>query len=162
MCCDERRLQDRRDFAADSAWSDQTAAHEFYDCVDEHFGWAESAKNKRERAIFLQRAVAWLEVAQQWEADLHTDLETTDSVLRMERTSAIRLLRALLAVGLRQRESMADAAIRSVAVQAGLDKFDAAHQHRAGSLKPEKRSRRCSLRSVGGPQGRIVEVSRGC
>jgi hypothetical protein len=51
------------------AWSDQvTAAHEFYDYADEHFGWAESAKTERERAIFLQIAAAWLEVAQQWEA----------------------------------------------------------------------------------------------
>jgi hypothetical protein len=44
----------------------------------------------------------------------------------MEREAAIRLLRALVAAGLRQRESMANAAIRSVAVQAGLDEFDAA------------------------------------
>ena len=47
----------------------------------------------------------------------------------MEREAAIRLLRALVAVGLHQRESMANAAIRSVAVQAGLDEFDAAHQY---------------------------------
>jgi hypothetical protein len=44
------------------------AAHEFYDYADEHFGWAETAKTERERAIFLQMAAAWLEVAQQWEA----------------------------------------------------------------------------------------------
>jgi hypothetical protein len=48
---------------------------------------------------------------------------------KMEREAAIRLLRALVAVGLRQRESMANAAIRSVAVQAGLDEFDAARQY---------------------------------
>jgi hypothetical protein len=47
----------------------------------------------------------------------------------MEREAAIRLLRALVAVGLRQRESMANAAIRSLAIQAGLDDFDAAHQY---------------------------------
>jgi hypothetical protein len=44
------------------------ATHEFYDYADEHFGWAETAKTERERAIFLQMAAAWLEVAQQWEA----------------------------------------------------------------------------------------------
>jgi hypothetical protein len=54
---------------AGGAWSDQVAAaHEFYDYADEHFGWAETAKTERERAIFLQMAAAWLEVAQQWEA----------------------------------------------------------------------------------------------
>ena len=46
----------------------------------------------------------------------------------MEREAAIRLLRALVAVGLRQRESMANTAIRSIAVQAGLDDFDAAYR----------------------------------
>jgi hypothetical protein len=45
-----------------------SSAHEFYDYADEHFGWAETAKTERERAIFLQMAAAWLEVAQQWEA----------------------------------------------------------------------------------------------
>jgi hypothetical protein len=44
------------------------AAHEFYDYADEHFGWAETARTERERAIFLQMAAAWLEAAQQWEA----------------------------------------------------------------------------------------------
>jgi hypothetical protein len=39
---------------------------EFYKNADEHFGWAESAKTERERAIFLQMAAAWLEVAQKW------------------------------------------------------------------------------------------------
>jgi len=47
----------------------------------------------------------------------------------MENEAAIRLLRALVAVGLRQRESMANAAIRSVAGQAGLDEFHAALQY---------------------------------
>jgi hypothetical protein len=47
----------------------------------------------------------------------------------MERETAIRLLRALVAAGLRQRESMANAAIRSLAGQAGLDEFDMAHQY---------------------------------
>lgn len=44
------------------------AAQEFYNYADEHFGWAETAKTERERAIFLQMAAAWLEVAQRWEA----------------------------------------------------------------------------------------------
>ena len=44
------------------------AAQEFYNYADEHFGWAETAKTERERAIFMQMAAAWLEVAQQWEA----------------------------------------------------------------------------------------------
>jgi hypothetical protein len=44
----------------------------------------------------------------------------------MERETAIRLLRALVAVGLRQRESMANTSIRGVARQAGLVEFDAA------------------------------------
>jgi hypothetical protein len=39
-------------------------AKEFYESADEHFGWAETAKTERERAIFLQMAAAWLEVAQ--------------------------------------------------------------------------------------------------
>jgi hypothetical protein len=58
-----------RDFTAGGAWSDKvTAAYDFYDYADEHFDWAETAKTERERAIFLQMAAAWLEVAQQWEA----------------------------------------------------------------------------------------------
>jgi hypothetical protein len=57
-----------RYFTAGGAWSDQVAAHEFYEHADEHFAWAETAKTERERAIFLQMAAAWLEVAQQWEA----------------------------------------------------------------------------------------------
>ena len=51
-------------------------AHDFYDHADEHFGWAETAKTERERAIFLQMAAAWLEVAQNWEAA--TPLEKGD------------------------------------------------------------------------------------
>ena len=42
-------------------------SQEFYDYADEHFGWADTAKTEHERAIFLQMAAAWLEVAQQWE-----------------------------------------------------------------------------------------------
>ena len=45
---------------------DVLSAEEFYKNADEHFGWAESAKTERERAIFLQMAAAWLEVAQKW------------------------------------------------------------------------------------------------
>jgi hypothetical protein len=48
------------------------AAQEFYNYADEHFGWAETAKTERERAIFLQMAAAWLEVAQHWEALMTT------------------------------------------------------------------------------------------
>jgi hypothetical protein len=44
--------------------------HEFYDYADEHFGWAETANTERERAIFLQMAAAWLEVAQQSETGI--------------------------------------------------------------------------------------------
>jgi hypothetical protein len=47
----------------------------------------------------------------------------------MEREAAIRLLRALVAVGLRQRESMANATIRSVAFQAGLGEFEEAQRY---------------------------------
>lgn len=55
-------------------WSDQvSSAQEFYDHADEHFGWAETAKTERERAIFLQMAAAWLEVAQIWEFPFQVD-----------------------------------------------------------------------------------------
>ena len=40
------------------------SAEQFYDHADEHFGWAETARTERERAIFLQMAAAWLQVAQ--------------------------------------------------------------------------------------------------
>jgi hypothetical protein len=43
------------------------SAEKFYDYADEHFGWAETARTDRERALFLQMAAAWLEVAQRWE-----------------------------------------------------------------------------------------------
>ena len=75
----------------------------------------------------------------------------------MEREAAIRLLRALVAAGLRQRESMANAAIRSIAGQAELDEFDAAQQTRrrsAGRLWRSygggfsSRSRRASDRAL--------------
>ena len=56
--------------AAAALWSyPMSLSQEFYDYADEHFGWADTAKTERERAIFLQMAAAWLEVAQQWEAD---------------------------------------------------------------------------------------------
>ena len=44
-----------------------SSAQDFYDYADEHFGWAETARTERERAIFFQMAAAWLEVAQRWE-----------------------------------------------------------------------------------------------
>jgi hypothetical protein len=43
------------------------SAEKFYDYADEHFAWAETARTERERAILLQMAAAWLEVAQKWE-----------------------------------------------------------------------------------------------
>ena len=43
------------------------SAQDFYDYADEHFGWAETARTERERAIFFQMAAAWLAVAQRWE-----------------------------------------------------------------------------------------------
>jgi hypothetical protein len=36
------------------------SAEKFYDYADEHFGWAETARTERERAIFFQMAAAWL------------------------------------------------------------------------------------------------------
>ena len=48
----------------------------------------------------------------------------------MERDAAIRLMRALVARGLGQSDSMANVAIRSIAVQAGLDdQFDPALEY---------------------------------
>jgi hypothetical protein len=44
-----------------------SSARHFYDNADEHYGWAETAKTERERAVFLQMAAAWLEVAEKWE-----------------------------------------------------------------------------------------------
>ena len=58
--------------------------------------------------------------------------------------------------GMRQRESMANAAIRSLAIQGGLDDFEAAHQYarqQGWLLKRERLSRRCSRQPDGGPQG---------
>ena len=52
------------------------SAHEFYDYADEHFGWAGTATAERERAIFLQMAAAWLEVAQQWEAESQAKMKS--------------------------------------------------------------------------------------
>jgi hypothetical protein len=72
----------------------------------------------------------------------------------MERQAAIRLLRALVAVGLRQRDSMANASIRSVAIQAGLDEFDAARRYATEQcwlVKEGRRFRQCSLPRAGGP-----------
>jgi hypothetical protein len=45
-----------------------SSAEKFYDHANEHFGWAETARTERERAIFLQMVAAWLEVAQSREA----------------------------------------------------------------------------------------------
>ena len=43
------------------------SAEQFYEHADEHFTWAQTARTERERAIFLQMAAAWLEVAQRWD-----------------------------------------------------------------------------------------------
>jgi hypothetical protein len=48
----------------------------------------------------------------------------------MERDAAIRLVRALVARGVGQSDSMANVAIRNIAAQAGLDdQFDAALEY---------------------------------
>jgi hypothetical protein len=70
---------------------------------------------------------------------LHSEKLTKDYFCRLEaelpsseqRRSGTRWKReaAMVAVGLRQREPMANAAIRTVAAQAGLDEFDAAHRY---------------------------------
>jgi hypothetical protein len=57
---------------------DVLLAEEFYKNADEHFSWAETAKTERERAIFLQMAAAWLEVAQKWEAAAPTLATSSD------------------------------------------------------------------------------------
>jgi hypothetical protein len=44
-----------------------SSAEDFYSFADEHFGWAATAKTERERAMFLQMATAWLEVAHRGE-----------------------------------------------------------------------------------------------
>jgi hypothetical protein len=75
-CCVFPNLGNERDAgrAVGKAFGaiDVLSADEFYKNADEHFGWAESAKTERERAIFLQMAAAWLEVAQKWEAEAPT------------------------------------------------------------------------------------------
>jgi hypothetical protein len=43
------------------------SALDFHDYADEYFGWAETARSERDRAMFLHLAAAWLEVVQQWE-----------------------------------------------------------------------------------------------
>jgi hypothetical protein len=48
-----------------------SSAQDLYDYADEHFAWAATARTERERAIFLQMAAAWLEVAQKWETAAH-------------------------------------------------------------------------------------------
>jgi len=56
---------------------------EFFDYADEHFGWAETARSERERAIFLQMAAAWLEVAQRWEGFRPSTKETAECLGRL-------------------------------------------------------------------------------
>ena len=65
-----------------------SSAEKFYDYADEHFGWAETAKTERERAVFLQMAAAWLEVAQSWEISA----KRRTSKLRQRLNSAARLV----------------------------------------------------------------------
>ena len=70
-CCVFPNLGNERDAgrAVGKAFGaiDVLSAEEFYKNAHEHFGWAESAKTERERAIFLQMAAAWLEIAQKWD-----------------------------------------------------------------------------------------------
>jgi hypothetical protein len=44
-----------------------SSAREYYENAEECFDWARTAKTERERAIFLQMAEAWLDVARRWE-----------------------------------------------------------------------------------------------
>jgi plasmid stabilization system protein ParE len=79
-----------------------SSAEEFYENADEHFAWAETAKTERERAIFLQMAAAWLEVAQRWETSVRTarqlggnrDLGQQQSWIKPERARCSRWSRA--------------------------------------------------------------------
>jgi hypothetical protein len=64
-----------------------SSAKDFYDYADEHFGWAKTAKTERERAVFLQMAAAWLEVAQSWE----TSAKRRTPKVRQKLKSAARL-----------------------------------------------------------------------
>ena len=61
------------------------SAQDFYDYADEHFGWAETARTERERAIFFQMAAAWLEVAQMWETPERTGPRRGDPQVRRVR-----------------------------------------------------------------------------
>jgi hypothetical protein len=94
----------------------------------------------------------------------------------MERDAAIRLMRALVARGLGQSDSMANVAIRSIAVQAGLDdQFDPALEYaiqhrwfatqRAGGPRLRRRGmrpQRCSSPQVGAaPVFRVVQLRAG-
>jgi hypothetical protein len=65
------------------------SAEKFYDYADEHFGWAETAKTERERAVFLQMAAAWLEVAQSWETSARRANRFSFGAHTVESTSAL-------------------------------------------------------------------------
>jgi hypothetical protein len=46
---------------------------EYYENAEECFDWARTAKTERERAIFLQMAEAWLDVARRREVNEASD-----------------------------------------------------------------------------------------
>jgi hypothetical protein len=50
-----------------------SSAREFFENAEECFEWARNAKTERERAIFLQMAEAWLDVARRREVNEATD-----------------------------------------------------------------------------------------
>ena len=71
------------------------SAEKIYDYADEHFGWAETAKTERERALFLQMAAAWLEVAQRWEGSAKkADAKRCDGVRFSSSTHTVESLSA--------------------------------------------------------------------
>ena len=50
-----------------------SSAKEYYENAEECFDWARTAKTERERAIFLQMAEAWFDVARRREVNEATD-----------------------------------------------------------------------------------------
>jgi hypothetical protein len=50
-----------------------SSAREFFENAEECFEWARTAKTERERAILLQMAEAWLDVARRREVNEATD-----------------------------------------------------------------------------------------
>ena len=50
-----------------------SSAREYFENAEECFEWARTAKTERERAIFLQMAEAWFDVARRREVNEATD-----------------------------------------------------------------------------------------